>query len=148
MRRWIGIVGTITLLVGGGVACGGDSFTPAEEHALKFVEAAYIHPDPEKVRPLVNEKLINPEVYNTDGYPPGEVLLGSYSSGVNEKVIVVLPEKYERRVYVELSLGEENGKWFVYNTKKYPGKQSFEEIQEQPEYERWRIDEWKSATID
>ena len=149
-RGWI-LATVVVLLLGavGGLwwALAPDELTPAEEHARKFVEVAYIHPNPDRVRPLVDPELVEPGAYSGEGFPPGEVRIGSYMQGVDPKVVVVLPKKYGEFSYVEIGLKRKANGWTIYHEKMYPGKPSFEAIQQQPEYQRWGIETWKNADV-
>lgn len=150
-RRGWALIGVAVLLLGGvGVlwwALAPDELTPAEEHAKKFVEEAYIHTNPDRVRPLVDPDLVEPGAYTGKGFPTGEVRIGSFTEGVNQTVVVVLPKHYGGHAYVEINLSPKKGGWIITHEKKYPGKPSFESIQQQPEYQRWGIEKWKNADI-
>ena len=69
-----------------------ENLDPAEEIALRFVESAYVHPNPEKLRPLVSEENIDVSIYTDTSYIlPGEVKVGSREDLRFKYVIVFIP---------------------------------------------------------
>lgn len=148
-RGRILVGGVIALLLGVGVvwwALAPDELTPEEELAKKFVEAAYIHKDPEGVRPLVDPDWVRPESYTGKGNPTGKLLIGSVQKGIHRKVVIILPEHYGTRAYVEVDVSPKGkGGWIVTGTTYNSGKPTVEEVQQQPKYQRWGLEKWKTA---
>jgi len=129
-----------------------EKLRPEEEVALRFVEAAYVHHDLEKLRPLVSEDSnINISVYKNDTFSalPGKVWVGYRETFDFKYVIVFIPETLTSSVnLVEFTIGKHDNKILHEES---DGSKSFNDFEEFQTTEFWQRRgykfEWKEAEL-
>lgn len=123
----------------------------SEEAAIRFVENAYVHPNPEAVKPLVGENM-NPSIYTNTYIRPGKIKIGSHEGSFGYKYVdIFLPRNLcDIGSRIEIELKMMGNKWVVTDDSAIKGEtvSSFEEFQ-QTEYwdrkgKRWK---WKDAEL-
>jgi hypothetical protein len=140
----------VVLLIGGIITViwlsSAEKLRPEEEVALQFVEAAYVHPDPEKIKPLVSLDHINPSTYRDTYILPGKVKVGYREEQRFQYVIIFIPSDLsDLGNRVELTL-ENNTIWHV----EFEGApiDDFEEFQTTEFWQRrGHKFEWKDAEL-
>jgi hypothetical protein len=148
LRLFLLIVGA--LVVVGGIAwwMTMPSLDPEEKVALDYVYHNYVQPDQSKAKSLMTK---DNEELNDLGQlvKPGPVHIGKVNDGEYVKVVVFFddPSMTIHGSRLEMSLAHEGGVWKVWRDEFKGKNMTFEFFQQDDDYQKVGISEWKEAEL-